>query len=358
MGIPLYRTIFETLRDEIREGRYQEAFPSEAQLIRRFAVGRHTILRVIGDLVGAGLIERRRGSGSVVSRRIRQKLGDVGLIMPHLSSSPFTSAADQACKEAGYTLLFKELGGIHPVVPTERRARGAFSLAMELAEEDVLGVLMQPVQNVVGFERINSEILAAFRKRRIPVVLVDHDICFPPARSACDIVCMDNFHAGYSVGRHLVERGAKKIAFLMHGDWAPSVMERMHGLALAVAEARLGWNPDRNVIACHPDDEKAIARAIRTFRADAIACGNDIEAAQLLRTLKKLGIFVPGDIRVTGMDDVSFAALLSPSLTTIRQDFAQIARIAAERIIWRIRNPSEPHVTIQIPSELVVREST
>ena len=141
--MPLYRTIFETLRDEIKEGRYQEAFPSEAQLIRRFAVGRQTILRVVGDLVGAGLVERHRGSGSVVSRRVRQKLGDVGLIMPHLASSPFTSAAAEACRVAGYTLLFKELGGRNPLVPTERRVKGAFSLAMELAEKNVLGVLWE-----------------------------------------------------------------------------------------------------------------------------------------------------------------------------------------------------------------------
>ena len=39
-AVPLYRTIVEALRDEILEGRYQKTFPSEAQLVRRFAVGR------------------------------------------------------------------------------------------------------------------------------------------------------------------------------------------------------------------------------------------------------------------------------------------------------------------------------
>ena len=38
--VPLYRTIFEALRDEIMEGRYQKSFPSEAQLVRRFAASR------------------------------------------------------------------------------------------------------------------------------------------------------------------------------------------------------------------------------------------------------------------------------------------------------------------------------
>ena len=50
-AVPLYRTIVEALRDEIMEGRYQKAFPSEAQLVRRFAVGRQTVIRAMGELV-------------------------------------------------------------------------------------------------------------------------------------------------------------------------------------------------------------------------------------------------------------------------------------------------------------------
>ena len=357
-AVPLYRTIVEALRDEIMEGRYQKTFPSESQLVRRFAVGRQTVIRAMGELVNEGLVERRRGSGTVVSRRIRQTLGTIGLIMPNLVSSPFTAAIAAVCRDVGFSLMFKELVDVHHLATLEKRAKGAFALAMELAEAEVAGVLMQPVQNVAGFEQINREILEAFKKRRIPLVLVDHDICFPPERSGCDVVSMDNFHAGYASGRHLVERGAKKIAFLMHEDWAPSVKERLHGLSLAVTEAGFEWRPERNVILCRPDDEKGIARAIRAFRADAIACGNDIEVTRLLKTLGKLGVSVPDEIRVTGIDDAQHAALLSPALTTVRQDFTQIAKIAAERLIWRIRNPEAPPVTIQTHGELIIREST
>ena len=357
-AVPLYRTIAEALRDEISEGRYQKSFPSEAQLVRRFAVGRQTVVRAMVELVNQGLVERRRGSGTVVSRRIRQTLGTIGLILPNLESSPFTAAIAAVCRDVGFSLTFKELVDAHHVAPLEKRAKGAFALAMELAEAGVAGVLMQPVQNVAGFERANREMLVAFKRRRIPLVLVDHDICFPPERSGCDVVSMDNFHAGYAIGRHLVERGAKRIAFLMHEDWAPSVKERLHGLSMSVAEAGFGWRPERNVILCRPDDEKGIARAIRAFRADAIACGNDNEAARLLRTLRNLGVSVPDMVRVTGIDDAQHAALLTPALTTIRQDFTQIAKIAAERLIWRIRNPGEPPVTIQTHGELIIREST
>ena len=357
-GVPLYRAIVEALRDEIMEGRYQKTFPSEAQLVRRFAVGRQTVIRAMGELVNQGLVERRRGSGTVVSRRIRQTLGTIGLVLPNLESSPFTAAIATVCRDVGFSLMFKELVDVHPLAALEKRAKGALALAMELAAAGVTGVLMQPVQNVAGFEQTNREMLVAFKKRRIPLVLVDHDICFPPERSGCDVVSMDNFHAGYVIGRHLVARGAKKIAFLMHEDWAPSVKERLHGLSMAVAEAGFGWSPERNVIPCRPDDERGIARAIRTFRIDAIACGNDIEAARLLKTLGKLRVPVPDGIRVTGIDDAQHAALLSPALTTIRQDFTQIAKIAAERLIWRIRNPGEPPATILTHGELIIREST
>ena len=357
MAVPLHRAIFETLRNDIREGRYLKSFPSESQLVRRFDASRQTVIRAMGELVKEGLVERRRGSGTVVSRRVRQTLGHIGLILPLLSSSPFTAAFAEVCKEEGYTLMFRNLVG-KDCLSFETLAKEAFAIAREFAAAKVLGVLMQPVQNIAGFERFNREMLATFSKRRIPVVLVDHDAFFPPARSGCDVVCMDNFHAGYAIGRHLVERGARKVAFLMHGDWAPSVMERLHGVSSAVIEAGLGWKPAKNVIACRADDGKSIARALRTFRADAIDCGNDIEAALLLKTLKGLGISVPDEIRVTGVDDAQHAALLSPSLTTVRQDFAQIARIAANRLAWRIHNPDEPPVTIQIRGELIVREST
>ena len=101
--VPLYRTVFEALRDEIMEGRYQKSFPGEAQLVRRIAVGRQTVIRAMGELVNQGLVERRRGSGTVVSRRIRQTLGTIGLVLPNLVSSPFMAAIAAVCRDVGFS---------------------------------------------------------------------------------------------------------------------------------------------------------------------------------------------------------------------------------------------------------------
>ena len=46
---PLYLSILEALRNDIREGRYLKSFPSESQLVRRFSVGRQTVIRAMSD---------------------------------------------------------------------------------------------------------------------------------------------------------------------------------------------------------------------------------------------------------------------------------------------------------------------
>lgn len=365
--MPLYTTIFETLKGDIEQGRYTKAFPSEAQLVTRFKASRQTVIRAMAELVKAGLVERHRGSGTVVSRRVRQTLGRVGLLLPTLFSSPFTTAFASVCQEEGYTLLFRDLTAADrgaserkedvPTVLAER-AVAARAVALEMAESKVSGVLMQPVQGVPEAECLNREILSAFRQRRIPVVLVDHDICPAPERSPCDLVCLDNFQAGYAVGRHLVERGATKIAFLRGRILAPSVMARLHGLSAAVVAAGCGWDPARNVFDGFAGDQDALVRFVKKNRPDAIACSNDINAARVLRGLQAMKLKVPQQIRVTGFDDAPHAALLTPSLTTVRQDFAQIARAAAQRLAWRIHHPDEPPMTLQLHGELIVREST
>lgn len=365
--MPLYMTIFETLKGDIEQGRYTRVFPSEAQLVKRFKASRQTVIRAMSELVKAGLVERRRGSGTVVSRRVRHALGRVGLLLPTLFSSPFTTAFAGVCHEEGYALLFRDLTNSDREL-VERsavrsadfasRAASARAVALEMAGANVSGVLMQPVQNIPDAERINCEIVQAFSRRGIPVVLVDHDICCAPRRSSCDIVCLDNFQAGYAVGRHLVERGAKRIAFLRGPNSVPSIVARLHGLSAAVAEAGLEWSPARNVIGCSADDAAALGRLLKKLRPDAIACGNDINAARVLRILESMKLQVPRQVRLTGFDDAPHAALLTPALTTVRQDFTRIARAAAQRLAWRIHHPDEPPMTLHLHGELIVREST
>jgi LacI family transcriptional regulator len=91
---------------------------------------------------------------------------------------------------------------------------------------------------------------------------------------------------------------------------------------------------------------------------DAVACANDLIALGLLRQLAHTGIQVPRVVLVTGFDDIAAAELSIPSLTTIRQPYAALAREALRLLAERYEQPDGPGQSIAVSPQLIVREST
>ncbi|NUR25780.1 MAG: substrate-binding domain-containing protein, partial [Catenulispora sp.] len=91
----------------------------------------------------------------------------------------------------------------------------------------------------------------------------------------------------------------------------------------------------------------------------ALFCVNDMVALGALRDLERRGVSVPGDMAVMGYDDVEFAAVLSPSLTSVRQPKQQLGQTAAELLLTDARGePDHRHQEIVFQPSLVVRAST
>jgi DNA-binding LacI/PurR family transcriptional regulator len=108
----------------------------------------------------------------------------------------------------------------------------------------------------------------------------------------------------------------------------------------------------------NPEDPKFVSEMMKESSPDAIVCSNDQTAAFLMRTLTQLHYSVPEQVAVAGFDDVEYATLLSPALTTIRQPCSEIARTAVRILLERIENPDLPPRHILHCSELVVRQSS
>jgi DNA-binding LacI/PurR family transcriptional regulator len=90
---------------------------------------------------------------------------------------------------------------------------------------------------------------------------------------------------------------------------------------------------------------------------DAILCANDHTAAQLMHTLLGLGVRIPEDVRLAGIDDVRYAGLLPVPLTTLRQPVLEIGAAAIAAMLDRIQNPHLPARSILLNGRLVVRKS-
>ena len=112
------------------------------------------------------------------------------------------------------------------------------------------------------------------------------------------------------------------------------------------------------VLTAEPDDVASVKRHLRRGRPDAFVCGNDAAAISLKRTLEGLGYRIPDDIMLVGFDDVAYANIVSPRLTTVRQPCKEIAGAAFRRLLARIADPTLPVFSIFLPVRLMVREST
>ena len=203
-------------------------------------------------------------------------------------------------------------------------------------------------------EAINAEVCAMFDAADVSVVLLDSDITPSPGRSKYDLVGINHFEAGRRLADHLRAVGARRVAYLMQANRAPCVQNRWLGLKFGCKGLDLAAEP----ILVEPYDKSAIRAFLRRHRPDAIACYNDRQAALLVQTLGALGKKVPAGILVAGFDDVNYAKLVVPQLTTLHQPCEEIAQTAVELLLARISVPALPPREVFLSAPLVVREST
>ena len=257
-------------------------------LVRRFGVSRITVRQAITDLKNEGFLEARSGSGTYLSALARHATGLIGLVIPDYSSSQFfRRLGDELVsigRGMGYTMLLSDIPGDTPAA----RAHEAVTIAKEYARRKVAGVIIEPVELMPDSADLTREIIAAFDALHIPIVLIDRDIS-PFERSEYDLVGFDNLNAGLTLGRRLIAKGAKRIAFLMPPHSASTNLQRMLGIAGAVVQAGLSWS-NRNIIYVNVDDRKALRKALSSKpRPDVVVCHNDQTAAKLTRTVKVAG---------------------------------------------------------------------
>lgn len=351
------------LRKEIAAGRYgQEGrLPSESQLVTRFGVSRPTVAQALNTLRQEGLVTRRAGSGTyvrpqemqsgaVATRMLALLMPDFGhteifqLIAGHLAS---------LARHHEYGLVWG--GSTLPQLDADTRLEHGEELCQQFIEKRIDGVFFAPYELVEGGAAANARMVKRLRDAGIQVVLVDHDITPFPERSEFDLVGVDNTGGGYLLGRHLLKLGCARFTFVAR-PWSASTVDARHtGLWSAVqrhGDASCAVASERGDVS-----KPVFANKIMAGRPDAIVCGNDHTAAMLIQTLGKLGVSVPGDVRVVGFDDAEFARLVAPPLTTVRQPCQEIAVSAFRSMLERLIDPSLPARRISLTPALVVRES-
>ena len=170
----------------------------------------------------------------------------------------------------------------------------------------------------------------------------------------------DNAEGGVLAGRHLIERGRKKVAFL--GDASthyPEFFARYCGCDAALREAGLRLNPALQVDA--PSTEQAGYDAARELMSrglafDAVFAASDLIAIGAMHAFKEAGLRVPEDVAVVGFDGTPMARFSNPPLTTVVQDTSKAGELLVDTLLLLVRD--QPAQSITLAPSLEVRKSS
>jgi LacI family transcriptional regulator len=300
--------------------------PDTAERVRQVAVE----LEFVPSQLGRQLAERRHAAN--------------GIVFPDLSGPYYAEVV------LGYEAVAAELGRSVLILSTHGRDDPDRAV-LEMAERCDGMVLLA---RTVGDDTVERLV-----KRGVKLVLVAR-----PEVDAADSVNADNHDSAVALGKHLVERGAKRLTFVGDPAEAPDVAQRFEGVREGFrGSAGGGLAPQPSVVTPQPPgfDEEAGARvAVRALEErdlpDAFVCANDELALGLMARLQHEGIDVPGDVMVTGWDDVMAARYAG--LTTVRQPMRELGGTAARLLDELINGSRETPRHELLTTELVTRSST
>lgn len=196
----------------------------------------------------------------------------------------------------------------------------------------------------------------ALRDLGIPVVAVDRGL----SNTAVDTVLVDNEHAAAEATEHLIDMGYRRIACITGPTEAMTAIERLKGYQRALSQRGNLAEPE---LTRHADFREqggydAMASLLADAAPDAVFVANNLMTVGALECLLQHGIEVPRQVGLVGFDEIPWAALVRPSLSTVEQPTYEMGKVAGELLAARIAAPDKPPETVALLTTLKVRASS
>ena len=197
--------------------------------------------------------------------------------------------------------------------------------------------------------------LEALERAGIPTVAIDRI----PMGYRGPSVTLDNFKAGRMAAEYLLGLGHRRLAHISGPLKLHLARERLAGFQSALSEHGLqathlaegSWS-----CASGQAGMQAILRA--PHPPTAVFAANDRMAIGAIQIAQQLGLAVPGDLAVIGLDDIEVSEYLFPALTTIRQSFQEMAAQCVQLLIEMLKGSPPAHNKLILEPALVIRTTT
>jgi len=248
------------------------------------------------------------------------------------------------CRETSYKLVLEPLGATesrdHILRMIQSRAADGFILLPPLSED--------------------ISLIKSIMEAKCAVVLVESSLKIDDVNLSISKVGIDDFSAGYEMGKHLIECGHTRIGYIGLREQHITANRRGKGLKAAMADAGIeldnflhedGFSTFRSG---HQATEKLLSLA---RPPTAIFAGNDYMAAGAIACATQRGLKIPADLSIAGFDGADLSEMFVPPLTTVKQPLKDYGHWAAKRLLKAIALPEERGEETLMPHTLITRNS-
>lgn len=329
--------------------------PTMADVAREAGVSTATVSRVLRreqgvsspatrERVLASAAELGYIVNSVASSMRSQRTGTVGLVIADVANPWFGQLAgglESVLGPAGLSVILANTSN------SEGRERAAVQTLLE-KQVDAL---------VVASSCADGEHLREAVARGTTVVLVDADL----PDLAVDSVTIDNVAVARTAVDHVLDFGHHDVAIVMGSSGPASDRARLEGYRQALT-ARNRHVPHRYICSGADTFEGGRAAAASVLeqrrRPTAFFATNNFMTVGTLVAIAEAGLKVPADVSVVGIDDMEWYPIADPPITAVYESATQMGRLAAERLLLRLRRKRQPPPErIRLETEFRVRDS-
>lgn len=337
---PIYAFIKRELRSQIDGGELPEGarVPSEFELARTYGVSRNPTRQALRDLELEGYLVRHPGRGSFVAspeRRNRMvpqgQLNAIALSLPLLESVQFRLITQGFIEGAA-------ANGYHAVICLPRREADLLvSDIRYLRVGGIRGLALYPHEP----DTAGGAWLESLQKEHFPVVLVERRV----AGLDTDVVAHDHEALACDVTRAMMERGHRRIAFVLSGGDAHITDQRLAGYRRALCDAGCSYEQGLVVRVPHPAQSAFVTTGALwdlSNKPEAVICESGLVAGLLSQQLMELSPSGEAKISVAALEEDSYLATADASPVMPSRQARLIGWESARVLINRIKYPHLP----------------
>lgn len=320
----------------------------------RAGVSSATVSRVVGNYgyvsektrrkILAAIRELGYKPNAIARSMVTKSTQTIGLIITDITNPFFAQlvrGVEEVTWQNGYSLILAN---------TDEDLRREQAMVTTLQEKRVDGLIVVPASSKPAGHLTN------LLEEGTPLVLLDRAV----TGCAVDVVMVDNEGGAYQAVAHLIGQGYRRIGMIVDNLEITTSLERMAGYRRALQDA--GILIDESLArSCQFSQQSAYALVSEMLKSPnpptALFTANNFMTLGALQAIQEAGLSIPRHIGLVGFDDLAWIGLNNPGLTVVAQPVLDLGRVAAQRLLARMKGDASSPQEIRLKTRFIIRQS-